>query len=74
MAGNRHTAVLRGLQKGEKEGKESPAITLFTLLGASCSTGGLSMVALDPGHSTALLGYTMTQWELRTLGWDLGPS
>lgn len=29
-------------------------------MGASCSTGGLSMVALDPGAGTALLGATGT--------------
>lgn len=56
MAGNSHTAVLRGLQKEEAAGKKALLTALFTLLGASCRTGGLSMVALDPGAGTALLG------------------
>lgn len=76
MAGNSDTAVLSGLQKEEEGKEESPATALFTLLGASCSTGGLSMVALDPGAGTALLGATGMCHD--TVGaqvtlWDLGP-
>lgn len=48
--------MLRGLQKEEEGREKGPATALFTLLGASCSMGGLSMVALDPGAGTALLG------------------